>query len=134
LIYARSRYSTSDFDRARRQQFIIEALKARVKELNLFTDIGTINKLFSDFSDNVSTNLDAGQARRLSQMLLKVPEGNIYSSVLDPNTGLVCSYSSTQKGYHLTLCPGKKVDDIYRFAKTAFARGHIKREKPLIEI
>src|SRR3989338_952770 len=50
LIYARSRYSTSDFDRARRQQRIIEAFGSRAKELNLLRDINIINKLFDDFS------------------------------------------------------------------------------------
>lgn len=132
LIYARSRYSTSDFDRARRQQRIMEAFQARVRQLNVFKDMGTINRLFDEFTNNVSTNLDPGEVKKLAD--LTGTQTKIYSSVLDPTTGLVCSFLSEAKGYHLTLCPGRTQDDLYKYVETSFSRGRVAGERPVVQI
>lgn len=132
LIYARSRYSTSDFDRARRQQRIMEAFQARVSQLNVLKDLGTINRLFDEFTTHVSTNLDPAEVKRLAD--LTGNQTKIYSSVLDPTTGLVCSFLSEAKGYHLTLCPGRTQDDLYKYVETAFSRGRVIGEKPVAQI
>ena len=134
LIYARSRYSTSDFDRARRQQRIIEAFGSRAKELNLLRDINIINKLFDDFSSHVVTNLEPGEIRRLGQIGTQIKGSNIYTTVLDPTTGLVCSYLSSELGYHLNPCPGKSLDDIQKFVELQFARGHVASEQSVVEV
>lgn len=134
LIYARSRYSTSDFDRARRQQRIIEAFEAKVRELNFLKDIGTINKLFDDFTSHVATNLEPSEIKRLAELTVDVPQSRIYASVLDPTTGLICSYLSKEKGYHLTLCPGRDEKDLHKYVETAYARGRVALEKPAAEI
>ena len=134
LIYARSRYSTSDYDRARRQQKIIEAFKARLKEVNLLRDLNTVSALYDNFTGHVSTNMDGGELKKLAQIGTEINQGKIYTSVLDPNTGLMCSYISAEKGFHLNLCPGKTDKDVKQYMQTAFARGHVKLEQPVIEI
>ena len=53
LSYARSRHSTSDFDRSRRQQIIIKAV------LNKLLSLGSLSKikpLYNDFQATVTTN------------------------------------------------------------------------------
>ncbi len=46
LMYSRSRYSTSDFDRARRQQIVIRALLSKVKKSNLLQNaLGLYNEV-----------------------------------------------------------------------------------------
>ncbi len=134
LIYARSRYSTSDYDRAARQQKILEAAKSRIKDLNFFRDITTISKLFDDFTGHVSTNMTVGEIKRLADLATNTPQNKIYSTVLDPSTGLVCSYISTEKGFHLNLCPGKTEKDLQKYAESSFARGHVRFENPNVEI
>ena len=134
LIYARSRYTTSDFDRARRQQKILEAFKARVRDLNLFSDIKTVNGLYDDFTSHISTNLDAGQIKRLAGLMLQVPQNQIYSSVIDPTTGMVCSFLSKEKGYHIDLCRGRTLKNIKEYTDSSFARGRVTSEQPLVEI
>lgn len=58
LYYARSRYSTSDFDRSRRQQEIIMAIKDKVMTANLTSDplkaFGILNSVRSDIKTDLN--------------------------------------------------------------------------------
>ena len=54
LWYSRSRYSTSDFDRTRRQQEVIMALFERILSLN---GIEKAPELYDIYGENVTTNL-----------------------------------------------------------------------------
>lgn len=54
LYYSRSRYSTSDFDRNRRQQEVITAIVDKM--MNLYT-IAKIPELYRIYSENVTTNI-----------------------------------------------------------------------------
>lgn len=57
LKYARSRKSTSDFDRAKRQQQVINAVKERAKELNILTRLDLSTKIFAKIQNNIETNI-----------------------------------------------------------------------------
>ena len=57
LMYVRSRYSTSDFDRSARQQYVISALKDKVSELGYFKDRKTILELYGIIETYIDTNL-----------------------------------------------------------------------------
>lgn len=68
LYYVRSRYSSSDFDRARRQQQVIMAIKARVEALNLTSDPLRALQLVTAVRKNMETDLnifDLGTIREL---------------------------------------------------------------------
>lgn len=54
LNYARSRHSTSDFDRSRRQQIVIKAL---LNKLLSFNSLTKLKWLYSDFQNTVTTNV-----------------------------------------------------------------------------
>lgn len=57
LYYARSRFSSSDFDRAQRQQKIILALKDKLLATDFFSDpLQTIN-IFNSIQKNVKTDI-----------------------------------------------------------------------------
>ncbi len=69
LYYARSRYSTNDFDRARRQQQIIFALKNELLKINFFSDpIKTIS-IFNTIRNNVQTNIGLTEIKGLINLL-----------------------------------------------------------------
>jgi LCP family protein required for cell wall assembly len=56
LYYVRSRFSTSDFDRARRQQEVIIAIKNKALSLGFLTNPLKINSLLSDLKGNIRTD------------------------------------------------------------------------------
>lgn len=57
LKYARSRHSTSDFDRAARQQQIISAVKEKILSLGLLNDLGTIEGVFEAVIGGTQTDI-----------------------------------------------------------------------------
>ena len=83
LKYARSRHSSSDFDRAWRQQLIISAVKQKVLEYNLTEDMGLIKKVFSVISKYCETNLSISDILSLGYKLKDFPKENIYHAVLN---------------------------------------------------
>ncbi len=58
LYYARSRFSTDDFDRARRQQEIILALKEKLLSAGVLANPVKLNNIFNVIGDNIKTNID----------------------------------------------------------------------------
>lgn len=64
LCYARARNTTSDFDRSKRQQIILLALKDKMTSLGLFSDFGKINSILSVIGDNVKTDMDSGEMKK----------------------------------------------------------------------
>lgn len=65
LYYARSRFSSSDFDRAQRQQKIILAIKNKILELNLLTDPIKSLSILSSIRKNTETDLNIWDANGL---------------------------------------------------------------------
>ena len=57
LKYVRSRHSTSDFDRSRRQQLVLEALKAKLASRSVLTSPTKVRAMLGALSSHVWTDL-----------------------------------------------------------------------------
>ncbi len=57
LRYARSRHSTSDFDRSERQQLLIKAIKDKALSLDFLTSPGKIQNVLTAIRANIDTDL-----------------------------------------------------------------------------
>ncbi len=57
LKYARSRHSTSDFDRSNRQQLIIKWIKDKASELGIITDSSKISEIYNAIISHLDTDL-----------------------------------------------------------------------------
>ena len=69
LMYARSRYSTSDFDRGLRQQQIITGIRKKVSELWYIRDRKKILELYDIIRDNVKTDIPITEMLRIGLSL-----------------------------------------------------------------
>lgn len=139
LIFARSRHAAgpegSDFARSQRQQKIIQATRAKVQKLNLLTDSATITKLLKTFANHFHTNFSPGQLLRLARIAQGVTSGQISSSSLDPNTGIICpTIEPESKAYVLIPCPGKTAEDVKDYFANSFSIGKLAQEKSVIWI
>ena len=56
LYYVRSRYSTNDFDRAKRQQDVIAAIKSKALSLGFLANPLKINSMLSSLKGNIKTD------------------------------------------------------------------------------
>lgn len=65
LYYARSRYSSSDFDRMRRQQEVISAIKSKVFNLGVLTNPIKIFQILDTVEKNVRTDMSVAEMQEL---------------------------------------------------------------------
>lgn len=81
LYYARSRKTTSDFDRARRQQQVLMAIRKRALDANL---IPRIPALWLALRDTVDTDLEIGRIVDLARLGATIDGSHLYGLVLRP--------------------------------------------------
>lgn len=96
LAYARSRKSTSDFDRSARQQYLIESFRDQV-DLEALLEPGTIGELRQQFEEYVSTNIPARMLPQLALLATELDTRRPISLVLSPQQG----YGVTQADYDI---------------------------------
>ena len=72
LYYARSRFSSSDFDRAQRQQKIILAIKQKVSDINLLKDPGKAIDLVNTVRNHIRTDVNLLDMPGLLALALEV--------------------------------------------------------------
>ncbi|MEK9151095.1 MAG: LCP family protein [Patescibacteria group bacterium] len=84
LCYARARETSSDFARAERQQEIIKLIKEKALSLGTLTDFSKVSAMMDSLGNNVSTNMEAWEMKRLFDLYQKAGDtGNINQKVLD---------------------------------------------------
>lgn len=80
LLYSRSRLSTSDFDRARRQQSVMKGLYAQARRTDT---IGRIPQLYQDLRETVQTDLSLTDIIALARHGLAVEPENVQAIVIN---------------------------------------------------
>lgn len=88
LKYARSRHSTSDFDRSRRQQQILKALGDKLKEGGVLSKPNRILDLLNILDEHVETTLAVREMLALAEMGGKIDQANILPMQLNDQNGL----------------------------------------------
>ena len=82
--YARTRHGDSDFDRARRQQQVLYAIRDRILSFEALPQlIIQAPSLYASIEQNVSTELSLEQMIRLGLWLKDLPAENIHTGVID---------------------------------------------------
>lgn len=108
LKYARSRHSTSDFDRAERQQEILSALRQKVIQLDSVRDLKEITQIFQTALSATATDLD----------LLELLTFYYDYRNFDLNTGFVLTSGNylysiiNESGAYILLPKGGNFDEI----------------------
>ncbi len=93
LKYARSRHSTSDFDRSARQQQIIAALGEKMRADGILTSPGKIMDLLGILREHVETTLPVREMLALAEAGKDIDRSNILSLQLNVGNGLYGSLS-----------------------------------------
>lgn len=80
LEYARSRHSSSDFDRAHRQQTLLLAMRDRALSLEI---LPRLPQLYREFGNTVKTDLQLPEILSLARLGTDIPRENIHSYTID---------------------------------------------------
>lgn len=125
LKYARSRKTTSDFDRAKRQQQLLSAIKDKAFDLNLLTDPAKIQALYNSLADNIETNLSVAEIIELAKIAQNIDKDSIYTQTLSDDFtscgGLLYAPVRDYFGGAAVLLPmGDKFEELIRFSQSYF--------------
>lgn len=103
LKYARSRESTSDFDRAARQQKIIAATKDKALKSGLTTNPKKLLDIIDSLSSSVRTDMSPAELKSLIAIMGDIPSDGLISKVLSntPDGDLVDFTDPADKLYYL---------------------------------
>jgi polyisoprenyl-teichoic acid--peptidoglycan teichoic acid transferase len=80
LWFARSRYSTNDFDRSRRQQAVLRGLWSKIKAQGL---VGQLPTLWNDVTKIIDTNLNVNDVAYLASFGLQLDDARIKQRSID---------------------------------------------------
>ncbi len=123
LCFARSRDNSSDFDRAKRQQMILQALKTKALSIGTLTDFNKINGIINGLGKNFSTDLQGWEMKQLYTIYMAMEKKNptVIQRVLDedPNEGLL--YGKSDPTYGDVILPkGDNYDKIHQLIQNTF--------------
>lgn len=107
LAYARNRYTEDgDFDRSRRQQEVVLALREQVLTFNqLPMLIQKSPKLYHELSSGIRTNLTLEQVVQLALLAADVKEEDIKQGILDPHKDVQYGTVQTKEGPASIILP-----------------------------
>ncbi len=124
LKYARSRETTSDFDRSRRQQQVIAALKEKVLTLNILANPKKVSDLMNAVGDHVRTNLSIEEIKSLWDTIKTIDTSNVINKFLDTSADSPLTSTQDSRGYIIIPKKGtNNFTDLQAIAKNIFEEG-----------
>lgn len=123
LAYARMRYTKDgDFDRSKRQQELIMALRTQIVQFNqLPMLVSKAPKLYEELASGIHTNLTLDQVIQLAWLAVQVEEDDIKRGVFDPHKDVGYASVVTSEGAADVLVPNP--DQIRLLRDSIFASG-----------
>jgi len=103
LCYVRARVTSSDFDRARRQQEVLKQIKKTAFSVSTLTDFSKVNDIIDSLGNNTKTDLAGWEMNRLFEIYREMGDDiSITNKVLENSEeGLLYSHEGDERGYIL---------------------------------
>lgn len=101
LYYSRSRYSSSDFDRARRQHDVLVAVAKKATSLGILANPITLNAMMDTIAAGIKTDIGFVDGLKLLNYTKLVTSDSLASRVLDTSDGGLLSEGYVNSAYVL---------------------------------
>ena len=139
LKFVRSRKTTSDFDRAFRQQQVLEALREKALSLNILTNPKQLKNLYDAVKANMNTNMSIREMIALAGFANHFDRSHLISKVIhdDPGQDGGFLYTPDRELYNglFILVPfGDNLSLIHKYADLIFNKREALWNPPKIEI
>lgn len=121
LKYARSRETTSDFDRSRRQQQVMAAVKEKILTLDILANPKKVTDLINVLGDHIRTNMQIDEIYTFWNVSKNIDMTNVINKVLDTSAGGPLTSAQDSRGYY--IYPRKGIDnfsELQMMAKNLF--------------
>ncbi len=111
LKYARTRHSRGgDFDRARRQQQVILAVREKLKDPRVLASlIAAAPELLQQLGESIKTNMTLDEMQQLAILAQQVERDRIISEVLDQR---YTEFATTPEGYQVVLPMRERIAEL----------------------
>lgn len=120
LLYVRARYSTSDFDRARRQQDVLLAIKNKALNLGILANPLKLNKILDIVGDNVRMDLNISELNQSIGLITNIQTDNIIRKVFDTTEAGLLTETHTEEGMYILLPAGNSFEKIHEMCRNIF--------------
>ncbi len=138
LKYARSRKTTSDYDRSARQQLILEAIQQKVLSRETLTSLSTITELYNSIKSNINTDMSLREMASLAGFANQVDRSRMVAKQLHTNTladgGLLYDGLRSIYGGAVVLPEGNNLDMIHKYADLIFNNREVYYQPATIEV
>ncbi|MBI2062390.1 MAG: LCP family protein [Candidatus Yanofskybacteria bacterium] len=110
LYYARSRFSSSDFDRSRRQQEVMFALKDKLTHLNFWSDPLKTISVLNSIRSNIKTDINIWNTKELLDLAREADTSDKIKKYVMATDNLL--YESRVNGSYMLLPKGDNFTQI----------------------
>lgn len=122
LCYARSRVTSSDFERAKRQQIILQQIKEKALSMGTLTDFGKINEMLNNLGDNVRSDMQPWELQRVFDIYKGMQNLQIIQRVLENSEeGLLYNPPEVKATGYILLPIGDNYEKIREMFKNIFS-------------
>jgi LCP family protein required for cell wall assembly len=120
LFYVRSRYTTSDFDRMKRQQQILMAIKNKVLSIGVLANPIRVFNLLDILGRNVRTDMGANEIQQMIGFATNADTSHIKTKIFDttPEGFLYSTYADN--GAYILLPKSGDYSEIQKACKNIF--------------
>jgi len=120
LFYIRSRFSSSDFDRARRQQQVMSAIKNKLLSLGVLTNPLIINNLLETVSSHIRIDILPWEIPSLITWAQKADKDNIIRKVFDTSSNGLLKQTVLENGTYVLLPEQEDFTEIRKACQNIF--------------
>ncbi len=120
LYFVRSRYTTSDFDRARRQQQAILAIKDKALSLGVLTNPVKVFNLLDALGKNVKMDLTVGDIRDLVGLYSRLDFDGLKQKVFDTSPQGLLRSATAETGAYILLPVAGDYSEIQKVCQNIF--------------
>lgn len=83
LCYVRARENTSDFDRAKRQQLVLQKLKDKMVSMGTLTSFSKVNAILDAVGENVRTDMTSSEMRKFYEEYSDLQDAQVHRRVFE---------------------------------------------------
>ena len=134
LKYARSRKTTSDFDRSRRQQEILIGVRNKVLSSDTLTSPTRIARLMNTLGSSFQTDMSVDEMVRLAELAEGVGSDDITQEQLEVDEGNGLFSFSNIRGQSVIVPAAGSFDDVKKHVRSLLVDGHIREEEARVSV
>jgi LCP family protein required for cell wall assembly len=105
LCYARARVQTNDFDRSKRQQAILKALKDKMISLGTLADFNKVNNILNIVGENVKTDMTPNEMKGFYEQYSAMKDADIIQRAFENSEKGLLEVPASGTGLGYVLVP-----------------------------